>query len=238
MKLTVTPSILEAFPDVALGVLVVRGAENRADEAGKQALVRRLEDAQRHAVATLEGTSVSEHPHVACWREAYRAFGAKPKKYPSSIENLLRRSLKGETLRSINPIVDAYNVVSLSHVLPAGGEDLDAVAGDIELTHASSDEPAIRLLGEPEERAPKEGEVIYRDDRGAICRRWNWKEADRTKLTDETTNAVLVLEALPPVTREKLEAALHELAGLVRELTGAEVTQAVADRASPELELT
>ena len=78
--------------------------------------------------------------------------------------------------------------------------------------------------------------MIYTDDRGAICRRWNWKEADRTKLTEDTKRAVLVLEALPPVTRNELEEAMAALEELVRVHTGAVVTKTVLDQDSPVLE--
>ncbi len=231
MKLSATPEFFELFPDASIALLILRGIDNsrRGNEADL------LRAAQASASARLEGTPLTEHPMIRCWREAYRAFGAKPKDYPSSIENLLRRALKGEPLRSINPLVDLYNVVSLTHLLPAGGEDLDAIVGDIVLTRASPAERPVKLLGENEERAPKPGEVIYKDDRGAICRRWNWKEADRTKLTEDTRNAVLVLEALPPVLASEVEGAARELEGLVLGRCGGEARVELLDRHRPEV---
>lgn len=233
MKLLVTPDIYESFPDLLLGVVALTDVDNRA----KPDLARELEEAASDVRSSLGGVNVSEHPSIRCWREAYRVFGAKPKKYPSSIENLVRRTLKGDSPRSINPLVDLYNIVSLKHLVPVGGEDLDCVVGDVRLTRAGDAEPAIQLLGEAERRAPKPGEVIYADDVGAICRRWNWKEADRTKLTERTTRAVLVVETLPPVTRSTLEAALADLGESVREHTGARATTSILDRASREIEL-
>ncbi len=229
MKLSATPEFFELFPDASLAVVVARGIDNsrRGDEADL------LRAAQANAPARLGGKPLTEHPRIHCWREAYRAFGAKPKDYPSSIENLLRRALKGEPLRSINPLVDLYNVVSLTHLLPAGGEDLDAIEGDIVLTRASAVEPAVKLLGESEEKAPKPGEVIYKDDRGAICRRWNWKEADRTKLTESTRNAVLVLEALPPILDSELEEAARELSRLVLVRCGGETRIELLEPSAP-----
>jgi DNA/RNA-binding domain of Phe-tRNA-synthetase-like protein len=230
MKLSATPEFFELFPEASIALVVVRGIDNsrRADEG------ERLQAAQASASARLQGASLTEHPRIQCWREAYRAFGAKPKDYPSSIENLLRRALKGDPLRSVNPLVDLYNVVSLAHLLPAGGEDLDAIEGDIFLTRASASEPPVKLLGENEERPPKPGEVIYKDDRGAICRRWNWKEADRTKLTESTRSAVLVLEAIPPILRSELEAAARELERLVLEHCGGEARVEILDQKRPE----
>jgi DNA/RNA-binding domain of Phe-tRNA-synthetase-like protein len=231
MKLSVRPELFELFPEVRIALVVLRAIDNtrRSDEA------ELLRSAQQSACSRLGSGPLAEHPRILCWRKAYRAFGAKPKDYPSSIENLARRALKGEPLRSINPLVDLYNVVSLTHLLPAGGEDLDAIEGDIVLTRASAAEPPVKLLGESEERAPKPGEVIYKDERSAICRRWNWKEADRTKLTEGTRNAILVLEGVPPITLAELEAAARELEGLVLKHCGGDAGVEILDRQRPEV---
>lgn len=231
MRLLVTPEIFELFPDAVLGVVIARGIDNAGDPTAVFAELRRQEERAREAYA---GVAITEHPRIACWREAYRQFGAKPKDYPSSIENLMRRVLKGHALPHINTLVDLYNTVSLRHILPMGGEDLDRIEGDVLLTQAGEEEAPVRMLGEPEEKAPRPGEVIYKDDVGAICRRWNWKEADRTKLTPETRNAVLVVERLPPVTRDQLAEAAEELARLVRVHCGGQVRVALLDRKNPE----
>ncbi len=233
MKLAATSELFELFPQARIAFVIVRRIDNRLREAASLAAL--LRDAQANAVARIQGGPLTEHPRIHCWREAYRAFGAKPKDYPSSIENLLRRALESHPLRSINPLVDLYNVVSLTHLIPAGGEDLDAIEGDVVLTRASASEPPVKLLGENEERVPKPGEVIYKDGRSAICRRWNWKEADRTKLTEKTANAILVLEALPPILVSELEAAARELEGLVLERCGGDAMVEILDRQRPEV---
>jgi DNA/RNA-binding domain of Phe-tRNA-synthetase-like protein len=92
-------------------------------------------------------------------------------------------------------------------------------------------------LGDKEPRTPHEGEVFYKDDAGAICRRWNWREAERTKLTERTKNAVLVLEGLPPVTRADIETATKELAELVARHCGGECAHQVLDASSPAMEI-
>lgn len=230
MHLKVDPKIFEQYPGLVLGVLVLTGVNNsrQDDELNQQ-----LASAQAKVRQDLAGVTLSEHPNVASWREAYRAFGVKAKQYPSSIENLLKRVLKGEELRSINPLVDLYNVVSLRHLVPVGGEDLDALKGDLRLRIAGEDEPAVHLLGDNEAKPPKPGEVMYADDTGAICRRFNWKEADRSKLTERTKRAVLVVEALPPVTERELHAALDELGELAKQFCSATVAAHVVSSASP-----
>ena len=232
--LRVTEEVFARFPEVVLGVVAVHGIDNTGDGAGLESPLRQEEERVR---ASLAGIQIAEHPHIAPWREAYRQFGAKPRDHPSSIENLTRRVLKGWSVPHVNPLVDLYNTISLRHLLPVGGEDLDRVRGDVLLTLATDQEAPVHLLGEPEARPPKPGEVIYRDDLGTLCRRWNWKEAERTKLTAETRNAVLVIEGLPPVGRGLVARAAGELAALVREHCGGEVTAALIDRERPEARL-
>src|SRR5204863_3149443 len=130
-----------------------------------------------------------------------------------------------------------YNTISLKYLLPAGGEDLDTMRGDLELAVAGESEPEVILLGESVAHRPEVGEVIYKDSVGAICRRWNWKEADRTKLTFDTKNAFLVIEALPPVPRNSVEAAINELADLVKQYCGGTVSTAFLDKNNREVNL-
>lgn len=231
MKLNITKDIFAQHPEFIVGVVFARFINNRGCNSDIEILLRKGE---RNIMASFDEQPISEHSHILPWREAYKLFGAKPKKYLSSIENLVRRIKRGELIRHINKLVDLYNYISLKYVLPVGGEDLEKIDGDILLTVASQDERPIILLGEQEARAPYADEVIYKDNQGTICRRWNWKEADRTKLTEETTVAVLVIEGLPPVTREVIENATGELANLVKQYCSADVSTEILDASNPQ----
>ncbi|HSE39428.1 MAG TPA: phenylalanine--tRNA ligase beta subunit-related protein [Acidobacteriota bacterium] len=226
-KFRVDESILNVFPDVVLGIIIARNINNSGE---RSEIITALRQEEAKTVERFAGFSINEHPQILPWREAYRKFGAKPKDYPSSVENLIKRVSKGYSLPHINLLVDIYNAISLRHIVPVGGEDLDKIEGDIELVFASDHEAAIRLLGEPEDRAPKPGEVIYKDNVGAICRRWNWKEADRTKFTEATKNAVIVIEGLPPVFRIQIENILKELSALIAEYCGGNISTVILDK--------
>lgn len=234
MNFKIDQKIFEQYPDVLLGVVVLHNINNKGEGEG---LSQALREAKKLAVEKVGGIPVVEHPNIVSWREAYRKFGAKPKDYPSSIENLIRRILKGEQVRHINKLVDVYNVISLRHLVPVGGEDTDKVKGDVLLTFAGDNEQAIFLLGEKEARPPYANEVIYKDDNGAICRRWNWKEADRTKLTEDTTDAFMVIEGLPPVDREQIQVALSELSEMLTKYCNCEITTTILDKDNLEVEI-
>ena len=211
MFLRVEDPVWEIFPELVLGLVWADGLDNTGAAADVQAEKRRLQQTlhQRYERETL-----SQQPRIRAWRQAYSLFGAKPKKYRSSVESLYRMILMGKELRSINPVVDIYNLISLKHMVPAGGDDLDRVEGHIRLTRAEGGETFIPLNQKDPESA-KPGEVIYRDDRDVLCRRWNWRECDRTKMRDNTRRLCLVVEGLPPVEKAQVESITRELAALI-----------------------
>lgn len=233
MQFKVEDSFRALFPGAIIGVVVVRGLDNSGDTENTTAPL--LVEQMRDAAARLGDGEIAEHPAIAPWRAAYAAFGVKPNKYRSSIESLLRSARNGN-VRSINPLVDIYNTVSLKHFLPCGGEDLAAVVGDIRLTRASGGEHFVPL-GSNEEQPPQAGEVIYRDDLGVICRSWNWREADRTKLTPLTRDAFLCIEGLPEHGADKVKTACDELATLVTEVLGGKAQAYLLDGSIDRLDL-
>ncbi len=219
MKLTIEPIIFEKYPDVNIAVAELQGINNAGEH---QEITELLREAEKNVIEEFSGKQISELPFVTPWREAYRTFGAKPSKYPSSIENLIKRVINGEQIRHVNKLVDIYNIISLRHHLPVGGEDIASLKGTVLLTCAGDDEAPVKLLGEQEARAPYPGEVIYKDEEGTLCRRWNWKEAERTKLTEQTTDAIIVMEGLPPIDKEKVQSAMEDLVRLVQKFCGGE----------------
>jgi DNA/RNA-binding domain of Phe-tRNA-synthetase-like protein len=158
----------------------------------------------------------SADPRIASWRNVYQTLGAKPKKFLSSSEALITRVLAERAMPRINPIVDAYNLVSIKHVIPIGGEDWAKLAGDNTLKPAVGNEPfETRRNGEVVIDYPYPGEVIWADSVGTTCRRWNWRQCVRTAITPETTDAYFVFDILPPLEMRHAIAAADELKELL-----------------------
>ncbi len=204
---TVDPAVLALRPDYRALLLAVDGLEPGASDAAGEELLQRAEASARAALAA---GPVEELPHVAAWREAYRAFGAKPQRTRNSLEALLRRAEGG--LPRVNRLTDAYNAVCVLHQVPLGGEDLDRYAGPPRLVRATGEEAFDTASGGADVvEHPDAGEVVWRDDVGVTCRRWNWRQGRRTQLTDRTTAALFVLDALDPLDDAALGAAADEL---------------------------
>ena len=210
----VDAAVFALRPDYRALLLAVDGIEPGPSDADSERLLLQAEASARQALAE---RPVEELPHVAAWREAYRAFGAKPQRTRNSLEALLRRA--GSGLPRVNRLTDVYNAVCVLHQLPLGGEDLDRYAGPPRLVRATGQEPFDTTAdGGTVVEHPDPGEVVWCDDAGVTCRRWNWRQAKRTQLTDGTTAALFVLDALAPLTDDALAAAADDLTARLRRL--------------------
>ncbi len=216
MKFRIDERIFKDYPQLYVGLITVRDADNVGESNEITGLLRSIEKETKERYF---GINIPEHPHIKPWREAYEKFGSKPRDFRCSAEALLRMVLNGRQLRHISKIVDLYNYISLKYTLTLGGEDLDKMKGDLVLSYAEGTEPFV-ALGSTENESPSKGEVVYKDDLGVVCRRWNWRESDRTKLEETTRNAVLVLEGIPPIQNSTIEEASKELEILVKKYCG------------------
>jgi DNA/RNA-binding domain of Phe-tRNA-synthetase-like protein len=233
MKDTVSQEILAKFPDYIRGVVVARGVNNSGEHEKLLQLLRGVEQDATRDESLLD---IKNHPKIASWRQAYAAFGVNPNKFYSSIESLARRARRGDQLPYINTLVALFNYFSLKHMVPSGGDDLDSVEGKLCLTLAEGNEPFTPFNSDVIEY-PAPGEVVYVDDNKVMCRCWNWRQGDQTKLTPATSNVAINVDCLPPVSKEQAEAITRELADLVGEFCGGTVAYFMLDATRSEVEV-
>lgn len=200
---SVEPAVFDLRPDYRALLVVVDGIQAAPSNPASDELVRA---AEAHARKLLGENPVEELAHIAAWREAYRAFGAKPQRTRNSLEALTRRA--AEQLPRVNALTDIYNAISVLHQVPIGGEDLAMYQGPAQLVRATGQENFEAFANHaPIVEHPSPGEVIWRDDHSVTCRRWNWRQGPRTGLSDQTTTAFFIFDALGPMTDQALSAA-------------------------------
>lgn len=204
---SVDDAVRKLRPDYTALLIVAEGLSPGPPDDGTDTLLR---EAEAGARAVLAGREPADLPQVADWRAAYQAFGAKPSRTRPSVEALLRRLDAG--LPRIDRITDVYNAISVRHLVPAGGEDLDRYHGPTRLVRATGDEPFDTVReSQPEIAHPAPGEVVWRDDAGVTCRCWNWRQCTRTRVSDATVRAVFVLDGLATLGEPGLPAAGDDL---------------------------
>jgi DNA/RNA-binding domain of Phe-tRNA-synthetase-like protein len=210
----VDAAVFALRPDYRVVLIAVDGIVSGPSDQSSEGLLLK---AEMNAREMLRDRPAEQIPHVAAWREAYRAFGAKPQRTRNSLEALLRRAAAG--LPRVNRLTDIYNAVSVLHQVPLGGEDLTRYVGAPQLVRATGAETFDTVAdGTAAIENPDPGEVIWRDDGGVTCRRWNWRQGRRTQLREGTTTALFILDALDAMTDEALHAAADDLLAYVTRL--------------------
>ena len=219
--------VLSAHPAYVAVLITATGLVPGGPSSNSERL---LQEAEVFATDLLQAGDLGEVPQIAAWRGAYQSFGVRPRQARSSVEALARRATSG--LPRIDRLTDTYNAISVLHLMPIGGEDLRAYAGGPTLTLATGQETFDTTAdGEPVMDHPTPGEVIWRDNVGVTCRRWNWRQCTRTRLTTSTTDALFIIDGLGTDARTRaLECAESLIEHLLRDSPDARV----AIRALPE----
>lgn len=192
MVFSVDEKLFELFPGLKIGFIVCEIENMQYGEDNLEAIIEDLR-------SKFPYQKPQEHPNIKVWREAFNKLGISASKYYSSIESLLRRILKGSPFPRINPFVDLYNAISIKYLVPMGGHAIEALEGNIALCFANGNEPFIPMDAGAAETVDK-GEVVYKDDKEVLTRRWVWRQCDKDKVTAQTKSVFIpidVLQGLP-----------------------------------------
>lgn len=215
---SIDPSVSALAPDFTALSILVQAAPVERPHVGEEALAQACRDMLQNDFPWAEA-------HLTQWAEMFKRFGAKLKRTPCSADALRKRVQRDGTMAAIDPIVDLYNAVSIRFAIPVGGENVAAYVGNPQLTRADGSESFdVYKEGVLSHESPEPGEVVWRDNAGVTCRRWNWRQGVRTRLSIEQTQMWFVLERLPAMPLEALQHAGDMLEqGILQMMPGATV---------------
>ncbi len=229
----ISEEVFSQFPGYVRGVVLAYDITNGESPEELVSLLRAAEADLRYQ---LNPDTLVEHPRIASWREAYRSFGANPSKFRPSMEAMTRRVLKSQELPSISALVDIGNVISLRHVLPAGGHAIDVVTQDIALRPATGKEQFTPLDSDQVE-APLPGEIIFVEGDVVLTRRWTWRQAKHTLCLPTTTAVEFNVDGLPPVPLSEVEETCREVGELIERFCGGTCRYEVLSKENPSIRL-
>jgi len=232
MFFSIQKELFDILPDLTIGIVVAKDVDNtHPSKEIDDLLTQAIEEVKKNFV----GDKAQDHPRIRPWRAAFSKLSISGSKFPSSIESMARRILKGDPFPKINPLVDLYNSVSLRYLVPMGGHDLDTIEGNIHLQFAEGWEPFTPMGGGDTATVPK-GELVYRDDRQVLTRNWVWRQCEKDKATEKTRNIFIPIDVLGEVGRERADEIISELSRLIPKYLRGTLFSAVLDSKNPSVE--
>ena len=217
--ISVAPAVFEAHPHFVRGLVVASKVDNRTLDPTLASLLTETCDG-----AAANPLAIKSDPRITAWDEAHRRFGSNPNKFPPAHKALLKRVSKaGNYVPPINAVIAIMNICSIGGVLPVGGDDRDSMGTRLMLKPADGSESFAPLGQEDILEHPEPGEIVYCDaDSGQLmCRRWNWRNAHSTRITEHTRSLVMNIDGIGENAHARVVDVRDRVSDLLAEFTGA-----------------
>ncbi|SBT45070.1 B3/B4 domain-containing protein [Micromonospora narathiwatensis] len=226
MRFRHSPQVWSDFPELVCGVLHATGVTPTVDVGPR--LARHADTARARLTAGPEGG----FPEIQAWRRAFARLGLPPTRYRCAAESLLRRFRRDGALPRLHPLVDLGNALSLGYAVPVAVLDVDRIAGDLAVRPATGEETYLTLGGDDER--PERNEMVFADSAGrAHSRRWTHRQSGWSAVRDDTTEVLVVIEALHDGAAETVPRMLAELSSALEDLWRAPARTAVLTADAP-----
>ena len=215
---SIDQTVKEKYPSLSIGVAIIKGViiekSNPELEKEKEALLKSLEG--------LTTEKLGEYEEIKAYRKLYKEMGVDWHSRRPSPEALLRRVALDKGLYTVNTCVDAYNLVVMKSRVSVGAFDLDAVEFPTTLRFPRSGEE-ILLLGDTEPTVYKEKEVSYFDQRGGYNIDFNFRDAQRTAVKEETKNLYINVDGVFEIPAEAVRKTLQDACDIILRYCGGTV---------------
>lgn len=231
MKFSVSKEVFEKMDNVCFGVIVARGVNNKENKK----IAKILEDNIASAEVKFKDKKAKEIDEIIDYRNSLLKLGINPNKFMCSIEAIMTRILKKKGFPSINPIVDLGNAVSIKNVVTLGAHDIGSLKDDICIRFSKKGDKFV-AFGSKEEEELEDGELIYCVGNEVRTRRWIWRQSEKGKITEETTDIFFPIDGFKDKNYNSVINAMNELVELLQENFECQIKFGVVDVNNPEFE--
>ena len=231
MKVEIDKKVFSSFNQkFMVGVIRCAGIDNSGSPADIHEMLRDIEELIR---VNFTPITIKTHNLITAWQAAVAHFGEKAKHYQSNVERMMKLVLDGEDIKSVNKLHDLCNFISLKYLVPMGVNDSKKISGNLRFVIASGKE---KFHADKEATGVEAGELILRGNAEVLSRKLDYRQSPKAAVSEKTKNAVVHIEAVPPVSEEKLRNITEELAGLIRIFCGGKIKRAVLSKKKPSVD--
>ena len=210
--------VAKKYPSINIGIAVIKNINIKKSDPNLVAEIDQFVKSQSH----LSNEVISAYPEVTTYRKLYKEMGIDWHSRRPSPEALLRRISQKKDLYQINTCVDAYNLIVMKNRVSVGAFDYDKFAFPTVMRFPKEGEE-ILLLGDHEPTKFKETELAYFDQNGGYNIDFNYRDAQRTAVTENTKDILLNIDGVYNITREKVEQSLKESIEIITKYCGGTV---------------
>lgn len=211
-------ALKKVYPSVSIGIALIKNAKitktNPELEKEKQEFLESLKG--------LTTENLGKYPEIISYRKLYKEMGIDWHSRRPSPEALLRRVVLKKGLYTVNTCVDAYNLVVMKHRVSVGAFDYDRVKFPTVLRFAGEGDE-ILLLGDDEPTKYSAKELAYYDREGGYNIDFNYRDAQRTMVTEKTKNIWINVDGIHDITPQQVERTLRESVEMIIKYSGGEV---------------
>ncbi len=206
------------YPTINIGIALIKNINIKKTNPDLVNEINKFVSEQSH----LSNEVISSYPEVLTYRKLYKEMGIDWHSRRPSPEALLRRISQKKDLYHINTCVDAYNLVVMKNRVSVGAFDYDKFNFPT-IMRFPKDGEEILLLGDKEPTKFKSTEIAYFDQSGGYNIDFNYRDAQRTCVSEQTKNILLNIDGIYDISREKVEKSLKESIEIITKYCGGTV---------------
>ena len=210
--------VREKYPTISIGIALIKDVTIKKSDPG----LEKEKDALLTSLAGVTTEQLGKYPEVTSYRKLYKEMGIDWHSRRPSPEALLRRVVLGKGLYTVNTCVDAYNLVVMKHRISVGAFDFANVQFPTVLRYAGEGDE-ILLLGDKEPTKYAAKELAYYDKAGGYNIDFNFRDAQRTRVTEDTKDVWINVDGVFDITPAQVARSLHESVALIIKYCGGTV---------------
>lgn len=214
MRLVIEDAVRKKFK-ISVGIAAIRGVRQKESSEISKAITEVEEAAKsKYSIDEVKDIRIIRQQRDFFWR-----MGVDPTKVRPASEALLRRILLNNGLPRVSPIVDAYNLASVKTLLTFSAFDLAKIKPPLSVRFSRTSEEVI-LIGNRKKKLTGK-EIVLTDSAKILCV-YVHGDVDETKVTDSTTDVLLVTYGIPGISKEELEEGAIVASNYIKKFAGGE----------------
>ncbi|MFA6532594.1 MAG: lysine--tRNA ligase [Patescibacteria group bacterium] len=215
---SIDPKVIKKYPSINIGIALIKNIDIKKSDPKLAEEINKFVQSQ----SNLSNEIISLYPEVLTYRKLYKEMGVDWHSRRPSPEALLRRISQKKDLYQINTCVDAYNLIVMKNHVSVGAFDYDKFHFPTVMRFPKEGEE-ILLLGDKEPTKFRSIELAYFDKLGGYNIDFNYRDAQRTAVTEETKDILLNIDGIFDIDRNKVERSLQESIDMILRYCGGTV---------------